>query len=358
MKIVITAPGPQFSVQDVYAGWVEALQQLGQRVAPYNLDDRLAFYSNALIENTETGTIARAMDLNGAARAASNGLRGLLWETEPDALVVVSGFFVNPMILDQARAKGIKVVIIFTESPYEDDKQLTLAEHCDIVLLNDPTNAGKFEPVTGPGKTLYLPHAYRPSLHYPHVAEIDPVPDMVDFSFVGTGYPSRIEFFETMRASGAFDGVEVALAGMWQGLEGDPALPLDRHPLARYVAHPLDQCVDNTEAADLYRRTRVGINLYRREAEKPEHVEGLTLGPREIEMAACGLFFLRERRAEGDHLLDMLPTFESAEEAGELLWYFLQRPEVRENCAARARQAVAELTFENHARRLLTLLEG
>lgn len=354
MKIVITAPGPQFSVQDVYHGWVEGLQQVGARVAPFDLDDRLAFYSNALIEDHETGTIKKALDYNGAARLASNGLRGLLWETEPDALIVVSGFFVNPRILDQARAKGIKVVIIFTESPYEDDKQLAMAEHCDIALLNDPTNAERFEAVTGAGRTLYLPHAYRPSVH--HLAgggaEVD-----VDLSFVGTGYPSRIEFFEAMRRGGAFEGIEVVLAGMWQGLQGDPALPLEQHPLARYVPHPLDECVDNTEAADLYRRTRVGINLYRREAERPEHVEGLTLGPREVEMAACGLFFLRDRRPEGDHTLDMLPTFSSPAEAADLLAYYLRKDNERAALAARAREAVAELTFKNHAARVMSLLE-
>lgn len=347
MKIVITAPGPQFSVQDVYAGWVEGLQKFTRYVAPFNLDDRLAFYSNALIEDHATGTIKKAMDYDGAARAASNGLRGLLWETEPDALIVVSGFFINPRILDQARAKGIKVVIIFTESPYEDDKQLAMAEHCDIALLNDPTNAEKFEAVTGEGKTLYLPHAYRPSVHYPRGggAEVD-----VDFSFVGTGYPSRIKFFETMHRAGAFEGIEVVLAGMWQGLEGE-------HPLAQYVPHPLDECVDNTEAADLYRRTKVGINLYRREAERPEHVEGLTLGPREVEMAACGLFFLRDRRPEGDHTLDMLPTFTAPAESIDMLRYYLRKPDERETLAGRARQAVAELTFENHAARLLKLLD-
>lgn len=356
MKIVVTAPGPQFSVQDVYHGWVEGLRQVGARVAPFNTDDRLAFYSNALIEDHATGTIRKALDYNGAAQLASDGLRGLLWETEPDALIVVSGFFINPRILDQARARGIKVVIIFTESPYEDDKQLALAEHCDVALLNDPTNAERFEAVTGAGRTLYLPHAYRPSVH--HLAgggaEVD-----VDFAFVGTGYPSRIEFFDGMRTAGAFEDREVVLAGMWQGLDAPPERYPDygQHPLVQYVPHPLDECVDNTEAADLYRRTRVGINLYRREAERPEHVEGLTLGPREVEMAACGLFFLRDRRPEGDHTLDMLPTFGGPAEAAELLAYYLRKDDERAALAARAREAVAELTFKNHAARLLTLLD-
>lgn len=341
MKWVVVAPGPQFSVQDVYAGYVEALRELGQMVAQYNLDDRLAFYSNALIEQSD-GTIRRAMDRDGAARLACDGLRSMLYQTDPDVLLVISGFFVNPVILDEARRRGTRVVIIFTESPYEDDKQLKLAPHADLVLLNDPTNAEQFEQIT---RTLYLPHAYRPSVHYPGRATAE-----LDFSFVGTGYPSRIEFFEQMHALGAFDQRDVALAGHWQGLREDS-------PLREYVGHDLRECVDNTETAALYRRTRVGMNLYRREADRPELSAGITMGPREVEMAACGLFFLRERRPEGDSVLQTLPRFDNPGEAGELLDYYLRKDDVREDLARQARIAVADLTFHNHAARLVRLLE-
>ena len=41
MKILVVHPGPDFSVHDVYAGWVEALRAHGATVAEYNLNDRL-----------------------------------------------------------------------------------------------------------------------------------------------------------------------------------------------------------------------------------------------------------------------------------------------------------------------------
>lgn len=348
MKWVVAAPGPQFSVQDVYAGWVEALRGLGQQVAEFNLDDRLAFYSNALIEQSD-GTIRRALDRDGAARLASDGLRGMLYQTDPDVLLVISAFFVNPAILDEARRKGTRVVIIFTESPYEDDKQLKLAPHADLALLNDPTNAGLFNEIT---RALYLPHAYRPSVHHPPAARGGAAcwPPMLDFSFVGTGYPSRIAFLEQMHDLETFEGLRVELAGHWQGLAEDS-------PLRQYVQHDLRYCVDNEEAAQLYRRTLVGMNLYRREADRPELAEGLTMGPREVEMAACGLFFLRDRRPEGDHTLHMLPRFDDPAEAGELLRYYLRKDDVREDLARQAREAVADLTFHNHAAQLMRLME-
>lgn len=37
MKILVIHPGPDFSVHDVYAGWVHALKALGCQVFEYNL---------------------------------------------------------------------------------------------------------------------------------------------------------------------------------------------------------------------------------------------------------------------------------------------------------------------------------
>ena len=72
-------------------------------------------------------------------------------------------------------------------------------------------------------------------------------------------------------------------------------------------------------------------------------------------MAACGLFFLRDPRGEGDEVLDMLPTFTSPEEASDLLRYWLSRPDERQVLADKAREAVADRSFDAHAAALLRL---
>jgi len=118
------------------------------------------------------------------------------------------------------------------------------------------------------------------------------------------------------------------------------------------------RCVDNTEVAELYRVSRSGINFYRREANEGEDdtTGGVACGPREIEMAACGLFFLRDPRPESDELFPMLPAFGSAAEASELLRWWLARDAQREKAAAAAREAVAGRTFEAAARRLISTI--
>ncbi len=77
-----------------------------------------------------------------------------------------------------------------------------------------------------------------------------------------------------------------------------------------------------------------------------------------MEMAACGLFFLRDPRPEGDEVFPMLPTFTSPEEAADLLRWHLAHEDERAKAARQAREAIADRTFTNHARSLLRLFDA
>jgi hypothetical protein len=114
--------------------------------------------------------------------------------------------------------------------------------------------------------------------------------------------------------------------------------------------------MDNAAVADMYRTTRSGISLFRREANHPDLIEGHACGPREIEQAACGTFFLRDPRPEADELFPMLPAFTSADEASDLLRWWLPRDDARRDAALKAAEAVADRTFTNHAAQVLRLL--
>ena len=81
------------------------------------------------------------------------------------------------------------------------------------------------------------------------------------------------------------------------------------------------------------------------------------MGPREIEMAATELFYLRDPRPEGNQVLPMLPTFDGPGDASEKLRWWLAHDAEREKMARQARAAVADRTFTSNARRLLQLLD-
>lgn len=339
MRILVSHPGPGFSVADVYAGWVEALRAAGQQVLEFNLGDRLVFYDKACIE-VDTGEYRKALTAEQAIEHAVNGLAAALYKTRPHVLLSVSTFWPDMRLFDMARHTGTRVVLLHTESPYEDERQLKIAPHADLNLLNDPMHLAQFEAVA---PTVYAPHAFRPAVHSPGPTDEPPS----DLTFVGTGYPSRVEFLESMD----LDGVDVALAGNWMNLPDDS-------PLRKLIVHNPDECFDNEDTVGLYRSAKAGLNLYRQEAEHPELSEGWAMGPREVEMAACGLFFLRDRRGEGDEVLDMLPTFQDPADASEQLRWWLRHDSHREAAATKARAAIADRTFDNHAAQLLRLLEG
>jgi hypothetical protein len=82
------------------------------------------------------------------------------------------------------------------------------------------------------------------------------------------------------------------------------------------------------------------------------------MGPREVEQAACSGFFLRDPRPESDETFPMLPSFSTPQEAGELLRWWLARDDLRAAAALKAREAIADRTFDLAAVRLLKHLEG
>lgn len=340
MRWLAVHPGPQSSVHDTYIGWVEAIRNLGERVIEFPLGSALAFYDDVLLPASE-GEPVKALTTENATALAVDRLAGALWKVRPDVLFVVYGMFTDTDIFDRARRDGVKVVFLCTEEPYEHDRHLRLAPHVDVMLADDPTN---LEPLQALTTAVYMPKAYRPSVHRP--GPVDPFL-ACDFSFVGTGFPSRIAFLEAMD----LDGLDVFLAGTWQHLAADS-------PLRRHIYGSPAETLDNEAAAKLYRSTTVGLNLYRREALRPELSAGWSMGPRELELAACGAFFLRDPRGEGDEVLHMLPTFSSPEEASALLRWWLAHPDERAAAAEKALEAVQDRTFDANAARLMRLMDS
>lgn len=347
MRILIVAPGPSFSVADVQHGWERALAAQGHQVVTYNLDDRLPFFSAARWPDSDGQT---ELTSDEAIRLAVEPLGNLCYKFLPEVIIVISGFFIPEEMWNvwRTRKHWHKTVMLCTESPYEDDIQWDrmMAAEPDVVLLNDPKNIDTF--TANHPRVAYLPHAYDPAVHHPGGARAG---YESEFAFVGTGYPSRVDFF----ARADWRGIDLKLAGMWASAAGTCLEP--------HVMHDIGECFDNADAADLYRSCKVSANFYRArsgssEANDERLANGIAIGPREVELAACGTFFLREPRPEGDALFPMLPTFTEPGEFADLLRYYLAHDIERTNAADRAREAIADRTFDAHARRLMQILSA
>lgn len=332
-------PGPAFSVADVHQGWRRAFTDLGHQVVNYNLSDRLTFYSTAEIK-TADGGYERAVDNDTAKLLAMQGVWEAAMRFWPHIVFITSGFYMPTGMMDVLRSRGMKLVVMHTESPYEDDRQLQLAPHADVNVVNDPTNLDTFQMVAP--NSVYLPHSFDPAIHHPGPAD----PELVsDVCFVGTGYPSRIEFLEAVD----WTGIDLLLAGNWQSLD-------ESSPLRKFVIHDLDECWPNDQTVDLYRSTKASFNLYRTEANMPSLAEGYSMGPREVELSAVGCFWLRDPRPESDDTFPMLPAFTSPESFEIQLRWWLDHDMERREAARMAHDAVAGWTFQHRAEQLLALI--
>lgn len=336
MRALVVAPGPQFSTYDVFRGWVRGLEACGVDVMTFDLELYLNLFGTMKKADGDGGDMVDMFPGDEAKEMAAEFLQAELYRWWPDVVVIVQAIGVPKWVLELTRSRGHKVVIVHTESPYEDDRQVEMSAYADLNLLNDPTNIDRFE------RALYMPHAYDPQVHRPG----PPVPgEESDVCFIGTGYPERVAWLEAVN----WDGIDVALGGHWRNLPAESKL-------RKYLAHDIEACMANDDTVVAYRSSQMSFNIYRTSAEHEAHSHGWAVGPREIELAAIGTFFLREARAEGDELFPMLPTFTCPEELEALIREWLPRRDDRAAAALKARAAIADRSFPNHAKRLLQTL--
>ncbi len=339
MKALLVHPGPNWAVADVYRGWIRGLLANGVDVRPFNLDERLTVLQNSH-QPIGNGEYMRTWpDDADVARVAGHGLWEACYTFQPDVVVVICARLLPHYVYDIIRERGTKVVVIHTESPYEDERQLDMASHADLNLINDPLNIDRWNEIA---PTVYVPHAYDPAVHHPGPSRYD-----YDVTWVGTAgvtFPSRTRFLEKVD----FGGANVALGGLWDGT--DEASPLQPHILPA-------GCIDNDDTAEMYRGSKMSFNLYRSDLADDSFVGGWAMGPREVELAATGCFYARhspvDHGGEGDTVLPMLPTFTEPGELTEIISHYLRHPERRAELSEQARAAVADRTFENHAADLL-----
>jgi hypothetical protein len=337
MRALVVNPGPNFSVADVARGWARGLADLGVQVRTFELDKLLDYFAYAYTDRN--GEIVKAHTEAEAIQLAAGQIKAACYDWWPDLVLVVSGFFMYPQLVDIMRDRHRHVVLLCTESPYEDEAQLQKAAWYDGVVLNDPTNLDAFAEVCD-GPALYAPHAYDPAVHYRA-----PAKRHADVSWIGTCYPSRARFLEQVDWS----GLDVSFGGNFKDAP---------ESLLRFVGHEPEECVDNDVTAEVYRGSLASFNIYRAETngQLSDSADGWAMGPREVEMARCGLWFARQSRPESDEVFPMLPTFSDPQELGDQLRWAIANPEARMMAVERAFAAVEDRTFPNNARALLQAL--
>jgi spore maturation protein CgeB len=331
MRLLVVHPGARYSTADVFNGLVPALERLGHEVVPYALDGRLAAadaYGRFVWERHPERDRLKKPSTSDAIYLASQELPYKAIREEVDATLIITAMFLHPEALRLMHLAGLRTGLVLTESPYDDAEQARVLPFIDVAWTNERTSVAPLREHNP--RVHYLPVAYDPTRHRADAgggADDVPAHDVV---FVGSAFPERVRLLEAVN----WDGIDLALYGKWDGLP-------ESSPIHRFVRGGV---IGNERAAELYRRAKIGLNLYR------QAVGAESLNPRAVELAACGVFQISDYRKEVEEVFGgSVVTFSTAERLGECVRHFLGEGALREEHRLRAMEAVQGRTFDRMA---------
>lgn len=350
MFLFTIQPGASSSTADVYTGLIGGLKELGHDISKYQLDTRIARAGAWLDFNWKEAkkkdpNIVEPTTADVLFQACGDSIVKAMW-INPDWVVVVSAMYYPRVFMKMLKRAGLRVAVLLTESPYDDEHQYGIASIADICWTNERTSVEKLR-VCNP-KTYYLPHAYNATRHM--ATGDDSEVAAHDVVFVGTGFQERVDLFESID----WGGIDLGLYGTWE-------LIGSRSKLKQFVRG--EDAISNDTAAALYRRAKIGLNLYRTSkgfgSDAPRIALAESMNPRAYELAACGCFHFSDYRAEIAEIFgDAVPMFQDGAELEKLIRYWLEHSKEREAIAARLPQLVNGETWLNRAGQMVSDLEA
>lgn len=354
VRVLIVHPGADHSTADVEAGLRYGLEQHGVEVFQYRLDNRIPAAQRQL-----SAEVRRARKTNPTIELptwadvlymAGKDVLIKALRHQVDAVIVVSGMLLHPDVIVLLRRAHVKVVALFTESPYDVEQgELGIAKLVDGCWTNERNSVERFAAVNR--NVRYLPAAWHPGRHTPAAPATADLNHATahDVLFVGSGFPSRIDWLSAID----WTGIDLGLYGTWQNITR-------RHPLRPFVR---DWTIANDQAAALYHRAKIVLNLYRDSVVVSPTVTlqapGESLNPRAYELAACGVFALSEQRAESAEIFgDRVPCFTTPEDASRLIRRWLPDAAGRARVAGQLPALVAESSWTVRAAQVIGDLQS
>lgn len=336
LRMLVVHPGASWATAEIFWGLFHGLKYHDVDVVPFRLDQRFTASQSALqwLWRTKKRTEPNLERPNAADLSyhASIGALEMALRHHVDVVLVVSAMLFHPDVLIMMKQAGLRVVVLFTESPYDHDAEMKVAAIVDGGWTNERCVVSAFRKVNP--HFGYLPHGWDPLVHRTDTPIDDSVPAH-DVVFVGTGFRERYRWFNSID----WTGIDLGLYGAW-----------DTRLLNKQVRKSVRGLVENERAALLYRRAKIGINLYRTSQgwgpNAPLIAHAESVNPRAYELAACGTFFLSDFRSESAEVFgELVPMFRSPIEAAALLRLWLADEAGRHRIAAALPARVAEASW-------------
>jgi len=350
MRIFVAYPGHNISTFDVAEGWHQALKRLGHTVYHINYEYNVPFYGEVLNFWADKNPDFKPTFWDSIWLSSQDLVCKIVEHMPFDFVFLVTGLLHHPRAFDLIRKLGIPTVILFTESPYNDNMAQHLLGVADVVFTNDLNSVEGFR-ATNPN-SFYMPHSYDPVNHKPGDGAADEE-HTHDIFFMGSLYDERRALFEELLhldAGGARFDIFVS----------------KMLPTGEFFYHPFKSPNEehvggmlNSEVVKHYQGSKMVISPNRTTAdyfaktkiEKP----AWSLGPRIYEVAACGTFQLTDgsRPELWEIFGDVIPVYRDAEGLATLIRHYMKHEDERKELAEKAREKVQSCTFENRAQQIL-----
>lgn len=396
MRIFWCGASADWSIADSSNGYRDALIRAGHTVHEFKLARRLINMGGFLGLEANVQNLAK-VSLHASRTAVADAV-----EFEPDWVLISSAMAFHPDAIVLLRRAGMRVGVIFTESPYSDPDHEHVAALCDFVATNDRCSAEKYG-------WCYLPSAYSPEAHRmvdvaaynaeavathqravaawqtacerlraswtpqrcrgcgstvdaPLLPDAPSTPLLIprhDVVLVGTGWSERVARLKRVD----WRGIDFAIYGFWPQL-AEQRDNLDYEHTAGIVDDPEGRAVlgrfyterptENRETVALYSGAKIVLNDHRM------HPDAYSVNPRVFEaLAVGGGLLLTDYRPE---LVDILGgrwpayTFTDAADLEAKMRYYLAHEDERRELVEYGRARVQGQTFDARVATLLGAL--
>mgnify|MGYP001211412947 FL=1 len=301
-----------------------------QHIIPYRISDKLPFLYH--------------WDMN----RLNNGLIKLVNYFRPDILLVNWGGTFYPETITEIKRRFNVITINwlsdFPGGPGVLETALKVIPVYDFFFAQS-TDAIEVHDKHGNKGGMWLNVACDPDIHKPlDLSEEEKLKYGVDICFVGSMYPERAELFETLTD---FD------IGIW----GPGWNRLDTaSPLRKYIRGGI---VTPDTWVKIYNASKIVINYMGHYGEDIDENKVYQASPRVFETLGCGSFQMVDAKKDvvtlfksGEHLV----CFKKIGEVKELVKYYLDHPQEREEIAQKGRSEV--LAKHTYAHRIEELLKA
>lgn len=259
---------------------------------------------------------------------------------KPDIFFAVYGFDIFPETYEYLRQMGLLRICWWLNDPFQFEQSAKIAPFYDYFFTNAKGSVEKYKAM-GIKKIYFLPTACYPPVHRRLNLTIDELKRyQSDICFAGDWNSAREDFLlEVIKK------FNLSLWGPWAKKLG-PSSPLRKFIKGKYFTPE--------EMVKIYNGAKIVLNIHSWYGKF-----NYGLNPRIFEAPACNAFTITDFKEEMTSLFDSrYVTFGNKEEMMELLAYYLDNKEEREDISQRLNTEVySKHTYEMRIKELFSIIE-